>query len=149
MWANDAVESGLSPDGILVARSNTPDLVGRVAMYVGHPHGVVASDLTIRIRPKNGLKPQFLTAYLSFLYVSGHWRERAGGASGSMKKITRNQIERQEVPAPTIADQQRILESLGKQMATVERAHKSLEGQLTEINTLPAALLRRGFSGEL
>jgi len=34
-------------------------------------------------------------------------------------------------------------------MAAAEKTRKALEGQLETINKLPAALLRRAFSGEL
>ncbi len=149
MWAADAAECVVSPGEVLIARSNTPDLVGRVAMYSGNPQGAVASDLTIRIRPKDNLKSSFLTAYLSFLYLSGYWRERAGGASGTMKKITRSQILYEQVPVLSLTEQQRTVAYLSEQMAAAERTRKALEEQLNIINKLPAALLRRAFSGEL
>lgn len=118
-------------------------------MFSGDPKGGVASDLTIRIRPRDGLKPPFLTAYLSFLYLTGYWKERAGGASGSMKKITRTQILDERIPLPALPDQHRIVARLSEQMVAAAKACKTLEEQLDTINKLPAALLRRAFSGEL
>jgi hypothetical protein len=38
---------------------------------------------------------------------------------------------------------------LGKQRAAVETARAAAEEELNTINALPAALLRRAFSGEL
>ncbi|MBI2987139.1 MAG: restriction endonuclease subunit S [Deltaproteobacteria bacterium] len=149
MWAVDAAECVVSPGEILIARSNTPDLVGRVAMFSGEPKGAVASDLTIRIRPKDDLNPSFVTAYLSFLYLTGYWKDRAGGASGSMKKITRSQILDEQVPIPPVSEQTQIVARLSEQMAAAERTRKALERQLDTINKLPAALLRRAFNGGL
>ncbi|MGH7846535.1 MAG: restriction endonuclease subunit S [Candidatus Binatia bacterium] len=149
MWASDAAECGVSPGEVLIARSNTPELVGRVAMFSGDPKGAVASDLTIRIRPRDDLEPPFLTAYLSFLYLSGYWKDRAGGASGSMKKITRTQILNEKVPVPPLSEQKRISNHLSKRMASADRTRKALEEQLDTINKLPASLLRRAFSGEI
>ena len=58
------VEYGVvSPNEVLIARSNTTELVGRVAMFTGEPSGTVASDLTIRIWAGEEIEPQFLTAY--------------------------------------------------------------------------------------
>jgi type I restriction enzyme S subunit len=88
-------ESGFNPDGvkqarmnswdvqdclisageILIARSNTPELVGRACLYDGIPEGVVASDLTIRIKTANSLLPSFLSRYLSALFINGYWRD--------------------------------------------------------------------------
>jgi restriction endonuclease S subunit len=81
MLATDAVESAVFPGEILVARSNTPELVGRAAVFAGEPAGAVASDLTVRIEAGPELLPAFVGAYLSYLYTTGYWRERAGGAS--------------------------------------------------------------------
>lgn len=147
MWAKDATECRVAPGEVLVARSNTPELVGRVAMFSGEPKGAVASDLTIRIWTANDITSEFLTAYLSFLYQTGYWIERAGGASGSMKKITREQIQAEQVPVPLPADQQRVAAKLKKQMACTERTRKAIEEELDAINKLPAALLRRAFIG--
>jgi type I restriction enzyme S subunit len=149
MWSKDLVECTLARGEVLVARSNTPELVGRVAMFPGEPEGAVASDLTIRIWPSNEISSDFLTAYLSFLYQTGYWKERAGGASGSMKKITREQIQAQQIPVPAVADQQRITAMLNGQMASAERARKTIEEELDAINKLPTALLRRAFNGGL
>ncbi|MGB7591795.1 MAG: restriction endonuclease subunit S [Terriglobia bacterium] len=149
MWAVDVAECTVARGEVLVARSNTPELVGRVAMFPGEPRGAVASDLTIRIWPANDVSSEFLTAYLSFLYQTGHWRERAGGASGSMKKITRDQIQAEQVPVPPIAGQERIAAMLNEQMASAERVRNAIEEELDAINKLPAALLRRAFNGEL
>lgn len=149
MWATDAAECVVSPGEILIARSNTPELVGRVAMFNGVPNGVVATDLTIRVWPSNGVNSLFLTAYLSYLYLTGYWKERAGGASGSMKKITRGQIQNEQVPVPPLSDQKRITAILNDQMMAVERVRKALVEQLDTINKLPAALLRRAFEGKI
>jgi type I restriction enzyme S subunit len=149
MWFEDAAECWVLPGEILIARSNTPDLVGRVAMFAGEPEDAVASDLTNRILPSNSVESRFLIAYLSFLYVSGYWKERAGGASGSMKKITRSQIQAEQVPLPQSSEQWRIAEAIQEHMEAVENLCTTLQAQLDAINKLPAALLRRAFAGEL
>jgi type I restriction enzyme S subunit len=65
----------VKPGEVLVARSNTEELVGRVSMYEGYPPNIVASDLTIRILPdEKRIRPSFLAWYLSFLFQIGFWR---------------------------------------------------------------------------
>lgn len=149
MWASDAVQCVVAPGEILIARSNTPELVGRVAVFAGVPHGAVASDLTIRIRPGPDLLPTFLGAYLSFLYLDGYWKERAGGASGSMKKITRSQVQELSIPVPPIEEQRRIAASLKEGMDSSKQIRGTLQEQLDAISKLPAALLKQAFNGAL
>ena len=47
------------------------------------------------------------------------------------------------------AEQQRIVAILGEQLAAAEQARKAIEEELAAIIALPAALLRRAFSGAL
>lgn len=147
MSAEDAAISMLAPGEVLVARSNTPELVGRAALFTGAPSDVVASDLTIRVWPRDRLDASFLAAFLSYLFVAGYWKERAGGASGSMKKITRTQLLAQRVPTPPLREQRQIAHRLGEQMASAVRARASVEAELEAIDALPASLLRQAFSG--
>ena len=149
MNAKDAAECRVSPGEVLVARSNTPELVGRVAMFEGEPKGAVASDLTIRLLPSDAVKPFFLTAYLSFLYLSGYWKERAGGASGSMKKITRHQIQEEQVPIPSLTDQIRVATISKDHIMSVVQLIEALREQLKIIGELPPILFRRAFSGNI
>jgi type I restriction enzyme S subunit len=133
---------------VLVARSNTPELVGRVSMYSGAPPGVVASDLTIRIwADDRRIRAPFLARYLSFLYQSGFWQEKAGGASGSMKKITRTQLLRLEVPVPDLDKQDAIVKRIDEQLRLVRRLLESAREEMDTINNLPEALMRIAFNG--
>ncbi len=53
------------------------------------------------------------------------------------------------VPSPSLADQERVAGMLKEHIASAARARKAIEEELDTINKLPAALLRRAFSGEL
>lgn len=147
MWTGDAEACVVSQNEVLIARSNTTELVGRVALFPGEPSGAVASDLTIRIRTGQEVEPQFLTSYLSFLYVTGFRRERAGGASGSMKKITRSQIAALPVPVPERDEQSAIVRSIAAKMTRVRELEEVLQKELKTIDALPASLLRSAFQG--
>jgi type I restriction enzyme S subunit len=149
MWAKDAAQCRLAPGEVLVARSNTPELVGRAALYTGHPTGIVASDLTIRIAVKNALLPGYLAGYLSFLFVTGYWKERAGGASGSMKKITRGQILDQKIPVPDRHVQRQVVSDLTEKLGGVVGTKTALTKQRQLVSELPAAFLRQAFNGGL
>jgi len=58
-------------------------------------------------------------------------------------------IENLQFPLPPLADQKRIAAILNEQMAAAEELRASLEAKLNEINSLPQALYRRAFSGEI
>ena len=56
-------------------------------------------------------------------------------------------LQRLPVRVPTLSEQRRIAAMLNEQMASAERVRKAIEEELDAINKLPAALLRRAFSG--
>jgi len=148
MDSADASETALRAGEILIARSNTPELVGRVAQYLGHPSPIVASDLTIRVWPTDPrIRGGFLAAYLSKLYTTGFWRQKAGGTSGTMKKITRRLLTEQTIPVPSIAEQERLVQQLGERMAHTHRLREAAEAQLEAVNALPNLLLEEVFGG--
>lgn len=149
MMAADAIECKVSLGEILVAHSNTPDLVGRVSIYRGIPEDVVASDLTIRIQTSPQICADFLSFYLSFLYVIHYWKERAGGASGSMKKITRSMILEQEIPLPSLEEQNQISKGLNAVFESLSKIQQHIEEQDELIQSLSGVMLRQAFNGEL
>lgn len=149
MYSEDASQCLVTPGEILIARSNTPDLVGRVSMFPGGLARVFASDLTIRIQPLSSVQSGFLTAYLSTLFVSGYWKKQAGGASGSMKKIKRSQILTELVPVPTYLEQDTIARSLQGHIEVSVKIQNKVNEELETINKLPAALLGQAFRGVL
>ena len=149
MFCADAVICRCESGEVLVARSNTPELVGRASEYLGVPMNIVSSDLTIRIRANPELNSSYLAAYLSALFLRGYWRRNSGGASGSMKKITRRQVAELLIPLPTIIEQKRQVSELNDYLRGYTRLRCRIETQLSELDALPAALLRRAFSGEL
>jgi restriction endonuclease S subunit len=149
MWARDAEICKVNYGEILLARSNTSELVGRASMFSGEPENAVASDLTIRFLPYSLDCSPFLAACLSFLYTTGYWKERAGGASGSMKKITRPQVLQLSIPVPSETVQSKVVGELSEQMQSSQRLMSALSKQLNDIKQLPAAFLRQAFAGKL
>jgi type I restriction enzyme S subunit len=149
MRATDVPDCLVKAGEVLVARSNTPELVGRAAMYRGEPAGVVASDLTIRVWPCAEISGQYIAAFLSYLYQSGHWRERAGGASGTMKKITREQLLSQKLRLPvdaSVADS--IATGLLRRLELADSLIARCREERSQIQALPSALLRVAFNGD-
>lgn len=142
-----ADEAVLSPGEILVARSNTIALVGRTAVFEGSSEPLVASDLTIRLRCRELVDPGFAGAWFSHLFVTGYWRERASGASDTMKKIGRAQLAAAPLPLPPLSVQRRIAGRLREQFGVLQRIKAALTDQLAALDALPGAYLREAFAG--
>src|SRR5690606_41499900 len=96
----------------------------------GHSGDVAVSELIIRFKPGAGLNAKFAARYMAYLFVTGHWRERASGASGSMKKSGRGQLSATLLPVPQLSRQQCEVEHLDRQLGAAEKLHASLSAQL-------------------
>jgi restriction endonuclease S subunit len=82
------------------------------------------------------------------MQLKGYWRDRSSGASSTMKKITRTQMNAVVLPLPPVDEQRQIAARLHGQLAEIDRAKDALAAQRKAIDALPAALLREVF-GEL
>jgi type I restriction enzyme S subunit len=68
---------------------------------------------------------------------------------GIQKFVSLAVLRNLQIPLPPNAEQQRIAGLLREQMVAVETASAAAEEELNSINSLPAALLRRAFNGEI
>jgi type I restriction enzyme S subunit len=71
------------------------------------------------------------------------------GSGATFAEVSKTQLERFEIALPALDEQKRIAGVLDEQLAAVEQVRSTIEDQLNTINQLPAALLRKVFSGEL
>ena len=145
MMDGDVADAMIEPGEILIARSNTPALVGRAALFEGSVQRLVASDLTIRLRCRDGLEPGFAAAWFSYQFITGYWRERASGASDTMKKIGRAQLAATDIPIPPLATQRSIAARLRGQFEQLQQLKSVLSDQLAALDQLPGAYLREAF----
>jgi len=67
----------------------------------------------------------------------------------NVPQINNKNIEPLDFILPPLPEQKRIAAILNEQITSVEKLSKHIEEQLTTINILPAALLKRAFEGGL
>jgi type I restriction enzyme S subunit len=93
----------------------------------------------------------FDTEFLQFWFRNNYTRLRreTEGRGGNQPNLNGQVLKKQLVQMPKLVEQKDIIKTLKTQMLQVEQSIESLEAQLSEINQLPSALLRRAFSGEL
>ena len=145
-YRNTLNEQGLSvskmfPKGTLVITiAATIGAVGILSFDSCMPDSLVA------ITPREGVSDSEYLYYL-LMFVREHLESIAPQMAQANLKL--GLLEPLEIPAPPLFEQQRIVAMLTEQIAAAEQTHGAVEEQLDTINKLPAALLRRAFSGEL
>lgn len=91
------------------------------------------------------------TTFVAWFMRSPVYLERApiGTTPGQLPRIRIEEVAAVEVSLPPLREQRQTSIILAERMAALERLRKELEQQFDAINALPAALLRRAFSGGL
>lgn len=89
--------------------------------------------------------------FVAWFMRSPVYFERApiGTTPGQLPRIRIEEVAAVELDLPPLSEQRRISIVLAQRMAALERLRKGLEAQLNGVNDVPAALLRRAFSGQL
>ena len=130
----------LVPPGTVVLSSRAP---------IGHL-GIAGVELCTNqgcksFVPSHGIDSVFL--YFALKSSVAYLQRLGSGAT--FAEVSKSQCENFEIPLPPLSEQKRIAGILREQMAAVERARAAAEAELEAIEALPAALLRRAFSGAI
>ena len=139
----------LEPGDLLVQRSNTPELVGSVALYQGPLNWAIYPDLLIRVRPTRHTDPAWLDVCLRSPRARRHFKSRAQGIAGSMPKISQDVISKAPVPLPPLAEQCRIVAEVDRRLSVLDALDTTLGANLGRCARLRQAILKRAFEGRL
>lgn len=143
----------LQPGDILVSRSNTPDKVGRSAMFRGEIKNCIYPDLMMRFRVKKTVSANFIESVLKHFRARQYLKKSASGSSLSMVKITKATLEKLPVSLPPLPEQEKIAAILSTWDKAISTTDALLENSRQQKKALMQQLLtgkRRlpGFKGE-
>jgi type I restriction enzyme S subunit len=134
---------------ILIQRSNTPELVGTVAMYDGKDDWAIFPDLLIRIRLQDRVAPAYAAMMLSTRRVRHYFRRSAKGLAGSMPKIDQSTVAAVRIPLPALSRQLEIVERMQSLTALCNRAKDDAEVLDSRSAALRRSLFSYAFAGRL
>jgi type I restriction enzyme S subunit len=92
--------------------------------------------------------PDFLASWLNHQWQQGVFAAICNKWIGQ-SAVKADKLLNLDFSLPPLSGQRRIAAVLREEMAAVEQARAAVEEELQTINALPAALLRRAFSGEI
>jgi type I restriction enzyme S subunit len=134
----------------LITRSNTPELVGHVAIVSGIERPTIYPDLIMRMIPDPA---KALTEFLYYQLRTPALRKeitgRAQGANPTMKKISNGAVKSLPIVVPPISTQKAIVTQLDALSAETQRLTSLYERKLAALAALKKALLHQAFAGEL
>lgn len=133
----------LRPGDLLFNRTNSPELVGKTALFEETIRMSFAGYL-IRLRTSDGLDPQFLTSWFNMPDTKTVLRSMCKSIVG-MANINAQEVRAMPIAVPPLPEQRAFVEKL-RAFRSHERKHRLRTSALAE---LQQSLATRAFKGEL
>ena len=134
----------------LITRSNTPELVGHVAIASDITTPTIYSDLIMRMNPDN---EKVLTKFLYYQMRTTSLRKeitgRAKGANPTMVKINKGSIQTIPISFPPLGQQQIIIDNIEELSQFTQKLELTYHQELSALTELKQSILQEAFSGEL
>ncbi len=137
----------LRPGDVLFNRTNSPELVGKTAIYRGERPAIYAGYL-IRIRCSNDLLPEYLTYCLNSPAGRAFCNEvKTDGVSQS--NINATKLKDFAVPSIPVARQRRLVGLVDQLMALADSVELRIAAAIERSELLSRSILAKAFAGEL
>lgn len=149
-FSSDAAEIdkyALEPNTVLFNRTNSPELVGKTAIYRGERPAIFAGYL-IRIVHGPELDPEYLNYCLNEQAFREYcMRVKSDGVSQS--NINAKKLAAYEMPHPPLAEQQEIVRRVNDLFARADSIEHRVAEATRRADALTQSILARAFRGEL
>jgi type I restriction enzyme S subunit len=134
----------LQLDDIVFNNTNSPELVGKAAVFRSQLKCVFSNHLTrIRLNP-NVAMPDYVALMLNFLWRNGFFRDRCQQWV-NQAAINVDRLKAIEIPLPPLHLQQRFAELVSH----FEEKRRQMEQAAEALEKLYRTLLKKAFTGEL
>lgn len=143
---SNKVTCSLLEDGdFLVSRSNTPDKVGRSALFRGEIKNCSYPDLMMKFRVNDRkIIPEYLEQFLQSHVIRSYFSTHASGSSSTMVKINKATLEKTPIILPPLKEQDKIT----KIFATWDKAITSTEKLIVNSEQQKKALMQQLLTGK-
>jgi type I restriction enzyme S subunit len=133
---------------ILLNEGQSPELVGRPAMYRNEIPGCCYQKTLLRFRTEKVVSPKWaLAVFRSYLH-SGRFR-RSASITTSIAHLAAERFVRIEFPLPPLAEQEAIVDAVEDQLSVIDHLEGDIEAKLESAQALRQSILRHAFTGQL
>ena len=144
---DEILKYSLSPNTVLFNRTNSPELVGKTAIYRGEQPAIFAGYL-IRINNLPELDPNYLNYFLNSMQARDYCVQvKTDGVSQS--NINAQKLGSFEIPFCSIEEQHEIVRRVDALFKKADAIQARYEHARKFVDALPQAILAKAFRGEL
>jgi len=145
----DAFErSLLAPGEILLNEGQTPELLGRPAMYRGDPPDVAFTNSLLRFKSRPGIQPEWALLVFRNHMHSGRFT-RESRITTNIAHLSAARFKPIEFPVPPTTEQGRIVDEVERQFSFIDACERTVEGGVARSAALHRAVLKAAFEGDL
>ncbi len=144
----DASKFALRRGDLLFNRTNSPELVGKSAVYSGEDGAACFASYLIRVRLTDGCDPRWVALYLNSP-AGRRWATSVRTQQVGQANINGTKLASLPLPLPPVEEQARRLHEYERQTTIAQSLSRSIESALARSNALRRAILARAFSGRL
>lgn len=133
---------------ILLNEGQSPELVGRPALYRGEPRAVCFQNTLIRFRAGPDVEPRFALIVFRHYFRSGRFTRISRGST-NIAHLGAKRFARLLFPIPPREEQRRIADALEQALAEDQQQVKAVESSLEKLLPAEEELLHAALTGEL
>lgn len=138
----------LEPDDLLFNRTNSPELVGKTAVYKGKPYPCSFASYLIRVRFINGVDPNFICYFINSNY-GRQWIKSVVSQQVGQANVNGTKLQALSVPLPPHNEQGIIVSEVENKFSIVDGIEKEIDKNLIRADRLRQSVLKKAFSGKL
>ncbi len=133
---------------LLFNRTNSPELVGKSAVYRGKPSPCSFASYLIRVQLGPDLLPEFLAHALNGPY-GRRWVTSVVSQQVGQANVNGSKLKAFRLPVPPIAEQRRLVDLAESRLSFLDDSQAEIRKNLLRAQSLRQAILRQAFAGRL
>jgi type I restriction enzyme S subunit len=137
----------LLDDGdVLFNRTNSPELVGKSAVYRGEPSPCSFASYLIRITPGSELRSDYLVYVLNSSYGRG-WIRTVVSQQVGQANVNGSKLKALQIPVPPLDQQDSLIADVERQSSVVEEAASAIAASRRRVQSLRRAVMSDALGG--
>ena len=138
----------LHPGDVLLNEGQTPELLGRPALYRGHPPDVAFTNSILRFKAGDAVMPEFAVLVFRRHMRAGRFK-RESRITTNIAHLSAARLKPIEFPIPPLREQKAIVNTAAAELEAVARLRSEIEAARAKQVQLRRSLLTKAFNGGL
>lgn len=138
----------LKEGDLLFNRTNSPELVGKTAVYSGTPAICSFASYLLRVRFGHCLSPRYANYYFNSS-IGRAWVKDVVSQQVGQANVNGTKLRAFQIHVPPLAEQERIVAEVERRLSVVDELVATVAQQLARAERLRQAILKRAFEGRL